>query len=67
MKTRYEFGEDIFLAMAIFLTSGSVIMKIFEASFNLGFAEVTSVHFARLGVISLLFNIALNLQDLARK
>ncbi len=67
MRTEYSLGEDVFLALATFFVAGAVILKVFNASFMLGLAEVKSLHFLKLGVIALLFNMALNLQDIARK
>ena len=67
MRKEYKLGEDLFLAIAVLLIAGAIITKLFDASFGLGLTVITAAGLFKLGVVSLLFNIALNIQELTRK
>jgi hypothetical protein len=67
MKKEYRLGEDIFLIAATFLIGAAIIMKFFDVSWNLGLSVIYPMTLVKLGVISLLFNIALNIQELTHK
>ncbi len=65
MKTVYDM-DDIFLASAVVLIAIGISLWIFNTSWDLVFAKVTARNFFDLGIAFLLFNIALNIHELAR-
>ncbi|MCF7873443.1 MAG: hypothetical protein K9L84_01145 [Candidatus Omnitrophica bacterium] len=67
MKKEYKLGEDLFLIAAVILIGFSCIIKLLDFNFLLGPTVVTASSLLKLGVVALLFNIALNIQDIARK
>jgi hypothetical protein len=67
VKYRYRLTEDLFLSVAVFFTASAVILKLFAATIPFGFSIITPTAVLKFTVICLLFNIALNLQDLVRK
>jgi len=67
MKKEYRLGEDIFLIFATLLIGMAIIMKLFGVSWDLGLTTVYPRHALTLGVICLLFNIALNIQEMTHK
>jgi hypothetical protein len=67
MRKEYKVGEDIFLATGVFLVAASLILKVFNVSLDLGITTAYPKHILTLGVVSLLLNIAFNIQELVRK
>lgn len=65
MKTVYDM-DDIFLALAVILIAIGMSFRIFNVSWDFIFTTVTARNFFDLGVVSLLFNIALNIHELVR-
>lgn len=65
MKTVYDM-DDIFLAAAVVLIAIGISFRIFNVSWEFVFATVTARNFFDLGIVSLLFNVALNIHELAR-
>ncbi len=67
MKYKYRVTEDLFLSIAVFLTASAIILKLFATTIPFGFSIITPTAILKFVVVCLLFNIALNLQDLIRK
>lgn len=65
MKTVYDM-DDIFLAAAVVLIGVGIALRIFNTSWDIVLITVTARNFFDLGIVSLLFNIALNIHELAR-
>jgi hypothetical protein len=66
MKYTYRVTEDLFLSAAAFLTASAVILKIFAVTLPLGFSTLNATALLKFAAICLLFNIALNLQDVSK-
>jgi len=66
-KNYYRVFEDFFLSVGFILIVTSIILKLWSISYNLGLTSVTPKSVFILGVTSILINIALNIQDIARK
>lgn len=66
MKTVYDM-DDVFLASAAIFIGVGITMKLFAASWTVAFTKVNPGHFIKLGIISLLFNLAFNIHEIARR
>lgn len=67
MKKEYKLGEDLFLLLGFICIVLSVIVKFFGVSFDVGLTSISAIHFFSAGWVSLLINIALNVQEIAKK
>jgi hypothetical protein len=63
----YRIFEDFFLGAAFVIIIVAGAMKLLGVSFDIGTTVVSPKAVFALGITTLLFNIALNLQDLVRK
>ncbi len=67
MKKEYKLSEDLLLAIATVSIAAAGIIKVFGVLPQIGFMTVNPRTLAGLSIVCLLFNIALNIQDIGRK
>ena len=66
-RTYYRLFEDFFLSTGFILIVAGIVLKLWGISYNVGLTKVTAKSVFVLGITSVLINIALNIQDIARK
>ena len=66
-KNYYRVFEDFFLSAGLILIVTGIILRLWGISYNLGLTKVTARSIFSLGIVAILINIALNIQDIARK
>lgn len=66
MKRVYDM-DDVFLAVAVIFISTAIAMKLFDVSWKFIFTTISPRHMFELGIVSLLFNMAVNIHESCRE
>ena len=65
-KNYYRVFEDFFLSTGFVLIVTSLIMKVWGINYDIGLATIYPKSVFAIGFTSIIINIALNVQDIAR-